>query len=53
MKVLQKYEEILGETLPKYIGSNYTIEFKEYVKPYHAKHFLTPKYSQTNSQERS
>ena len=34
---------MLNGTLGKYTGSDYTIELKEYVKPYHARPFPIPK----------
>ena len=43
LKLLKKYEKKFDGTLGKYTGSNYTIESKEDVKPYHAKPFPNPK----------
>ena len=43
LELLQNYEEMFDGTLGKYTGSNYTIELKENVKPYHAKPFPIPK----------
>ena len=40
---LQKYEEMLNETLGKYTGSDYTKDFKQDAKYYHGKYFPTPK----------
>ena len=39
LELLQKYEKMFDGTLGKYTGSDYTIELKEDVKPYHAKPF--------------
>ena len=43
LKLLQKYEPIFDGTLGNYTGSNYKIELREGVKPYHAKPFPIPK----------
>ena len=53
MKLLQKCEKMFDGTLGKYTDSDYTIELTKDAKSYHAKHFLIPKDSRTNSQERS
>ena len=53
LKLLQKNEKVFDGTLGKYTDSDYTIELTKDAKPYYAKHFLLPKDSRTNSQERS
>ena len=53
LKLLLKYEKMFDGTLGKYTDSDYTIKLTKDVKPYHAKYFLIPKDSRTNSQERS
>ena len=43
LKLLQKYESMFDGTLGTYKGSDYKIELKENIKPYHAKPFPIPK----------
>jgi transposase InsO family protein len=42
-KFLQKYESMLDGTLGNYTGSDYKIELKDNVKPYHARPFPIPR----------
>ena len=42
LELLQKHKNMFDGTLEKYTGSNYTIEIKEYAKPYHVKPFPIP-----------
>ena len=42
LKLLEKYKNMFDGNLSNYIGSDYTIELKEYSKPYHAKPFPIP-----------